>query len=454
MVYLTLDFFYNTQRSAHFSYPKSKIAQLSTSPRLDSATVTMQKQQTEADQPPAGFPPSNPTTTRPSSSRYGTPLTLNVATMFVFYVLSVTLCLSSISTCVCVIFDPVGTLRTIATYLFYALGMSILLTVSFVALIGVYLDDQAVQEPRRNGNIGDEKPKQYHEQAAAERNVDATPVKEKHSALPVVEEAMLFLEANCEVSAQHSLLAHRAEGERNGRAFRPPRPDARAMTIQRPIENDASATGPPARDDGAPLSAPAANTSEQTAWQDESMAPPIQIVLTCEGISGFYEGKPASPEMSDADERKEKMPEAKAAIHTETNEDDKATNQTITARESRKIENWVTQTTLAENCAAKGTGSMLNGDNADYKHSSEEMMQMKMGERGEGVALSGTRSMIQDSDFQRALRVYMGRGKWCRMGSGNSFPSLASSEESDFQGGVRKTFMLEKGGKKRKARSL
>ncbi len=332
--------------------------------------------------------------------------------------------------------------------------MSILLTVSFVALIGLYLDDQAVQEPRRNGNIGDEKPKQYHETAAAERNVDATPVKEKHSALPAVEEAMLTLEANCEVSAQHSLLAHRAEGERNGRAFRPPCPDARAMITQTPIENDASATGPAARDDGAPLSAPAASTSEQTAWQDESMAPSIQIVTTGDGISGFYEEIPASPEMSDVDERKENVPEAKAAIHPETNGDDKATNQTMTARESKKIENWVTQTTLAENCAAEGTGSTLNGDDADCEDSSEEKMQMKMGERGEGVALSGTRSMIQDSDFQRALRVYMGRGKWCRMGSGNSSPSLASSEESDFQGGVRKTFMLEKGGKKRKARSL
>ena len=66
--------------------------------------------------------------------------------MFLFYVLSITLCLSSVSTCVCVIFNPIGTFRTIATYLFYALILSILLTSLSIAPITLYFDNR-VSEP-------------------------------------------------------------------------------------------------------------------------------------------------------------------------------------------------------------------------------------------------------------------------------------------------------------------
>ena len=77
--------------------------------------------------------------------------------MFLFYVLSVTLFLSSVSTCVCVIFNPAGTFCTIATYLFYALVLSLLMTSLSIPLVVFYFDNQVLPESQKVVVGGDEK---------------------------------------------------------------------------------------------------------------------------------------------------------------------------------------------------------------------------------------------------------------------------------------------------------
>ena len=138
---------YSTLNRVHTSHLQKleKHPTFNTSPSEISA-ATMRKQETDTDQSPTSFPASKPTMDRSLSSRYGNPLTFNVVVMFLFYVLSITLCLSSISTCVCVIFNPVGTLLTITGYLFYALVSSLLLTFLSIPLIALYFDNEAEHE--------------------------------------------------------------------------------------------------------------------------------------------------------------------------------------------------------------------------------------------------------------------------------------------------------------------
>lgn len=108
--------------------------------------------------------------------------------------------------------------------------------------------------------------------------------------------------------------------------------------------------------------------------------------------------------------------------------------------------------------ACCGTLKGVDANDGDIDEQTPEIMVWRC---KDGGALSETRSLSQDSNFQKALRGYMGKkldhgGRRSR--SGNSTPSLGLSEESEFQGWVREMFTLEKVGKrkageKRRARS-
>ncbi|CAF9936838.1 hypothetical protein IMSHALPRED_010921 [Imshaugia aleurites] len=398
----------------------------------------MQLQRTKTEQPPPSFHPSKPITMDPLK-RYGNPLTFNIAVMFIFYVLSVSLCLSSFSTCVCVIFNPVGTFRTIANYISYALGLSVLLTFLLVTLTGVYFDDQASAESQGTRELVDEMlgSKEHVKGPATGRIVHNIPIQEVQHKYA----ALLARQAGCE-----ELVAVEAECESPG-----PLNDAHTFIAE-------SA----ARDDGAPHSTPAASASQHTTVEDYSKEVPIDNAKTpdrtprvCEEISGPPE------ESSEAAEDKDTTPRPKVANHTETTGPEKAGNNVITARESKKIENWISQTSLANPHMAKTFRGMLKGDDTNDEDPIEATAEIMMWRRDDGDDSSEIRSMSEDSVFQKALRVYMGRkpnfGRRQRT-SGNSSPNLGSSEESEFQGLVRKMLMLEKvrevkGGKQMKARS-
>lgn len=453
--------------------------------------ATMQMQQNRSKQPPTSFHPSNPTMDRNPSFRYGNPLTFNVAVMFLFYILSVSLCLSSFSTCICVIFNPVGTIRTITNYLFYALGLSILLTLLFVALTGVCFDNEAspesqsVQEIVGETLVPEEVPasqdvsdaasiqEAHHEVSAAQQTVDATPIQEAYregSAPHGVLETTLTQKAYREVSVQPTprlsdcaaLLAHQAECERLRRAFRPPSIEAQATAIHRLTDTDTGIANPAARDDGAPPSTSAASTSQQTALEDDHKKGQIAIAKTVDGIPRFCEEILASPEeMSDAGEQNENALKARAVNHTEAAGQTKAADNVITARESKKIEKWIIRTNLANTHTVKACCGTLKGVDANDVDIDEEIPEIMVERCNDGGALSETRSLSPDSSFQKALRGYMGKrldhgGRQSR--SGNSTPGLGLSEESEFQGWVREMFTLEKVGKrkageKRRARS-
>lgn len=96
-----------------------------------------------------------------------------------------------------------GTFRTIANYLFYALGFSILLTCLFITLIGVYFDTQASPESPGIQEIVDEKPVlKVQEGAAPREDVDVMPsqgTQEKVSAPQESVEATPIPEATQEV---------------------------------------------------------------------------------------------------------------------------------------------------------------------------------------------------------------------------------------------------------------
>ncbi len=97
---------------------------------------------------------------------------------------------------------------------------------------------------------------------------------------------------------------------------------------------------------------------------------------------------------------------------------------------------------------------MLNGDDADIEETAENVAWSHNDNRPR--CLSETRSVSQDSAFQMALRVYMEKGR--RYAGREKKSSIGSTEESEFQGSVRKMYKLEKvgakiAGGKRKARS-
>ncbi|CAD6580004.1 MAG: hypothetical protein ASARMPREDX12_009433 [Alectoria sarmentosa] len=366
----------------------------------------MQTPRTRTKRPPPGFHPTNPSMDRPPSSEYGNPLTFNVAVMFLFYVLSVSLCLSSFSTCVCVVFNPVGTFRTIANYLFYALGLSVLLTFLFVALTGVYFDALASPESTKTQEIVEE----CHEPASQEA-VDAMPVQEEHR--------------------EGSELQEVVRTTPNQEAYR-------EVSASQEIEGDV----------------PVAGTSQQTALEDDSKKRSIDYATIVKEIPRLCEEISAPPEhVRDAAEQKENAPEAKAASQTEAARQDIAPANVITARESKKIENWISQTNLANIHAARAFCGMLNGDDGDDEGLPSEIV---VWDHGDGGPLSETRSLSPDSDFQRALRVYMDkrpRSGGAQRRAGVSTPSEESGEESDFRDSFRKMFKLQKAGVVRRARS-
>ena len=421
----------------------------------------MQSQQTEANQPLINFPSSKLTMTQPQSSEKGNTLTFNVAIMFLFYVLSVTLCLSSVSTCACAIFNPVGTFRTFALYLFYTLVLSLLLTSISIALIGVYFDNPDSPESQTIVKVGDEVVlEEHHETSAPQEVVDPKPIQYENSegsatqglgevtltkeasyedlAPQEVAESTLANEADRKVSAQSAALAHAADCGQLRSAFRSPPIEAQAKALLHLISAGAFVTNPTACDDGASPPTPVAGASQQVVLEGR---PKNQIVGTghpVDKIGGFHGEESAPPdEMSDAAEPKKHAPKVNAISHIGTAGQDKATTGVITARGTRKIETWIEQTSSAKT------------DDADDEDT--EIMVVRRG------PLSEIRSISPDSDFQAALRMYMGKGVSYRgkqRTSGNSTPSLGSSDESEFQGLVRKTFMLGKVGGRSKARSV
>ena len=433
----------------------------------------MQKQPIESNQPQTNVPPSDPTITQPPSSIHGSPLTSNIVIMFLFYVLSITLCLSSVSTCVCVIFDPVGTFRTIANYLFYALVSSFSLTSLIIVLIGVYFDgDQALPETRKIVGSSDKEldPEARHEVSAPREMGDAGRIQKEYrerSAIQELEEVTVtqttfykvlapqeVVEATPtkeeyrEAPAQSAPLMHEAECGRLTRAFRPPPVEAQTTAIQCLIDADAFTTDSAARDETDSPPTPEVCASQQTALEEHAKNQVVETVKPADETPSFCGEASASPkEVSDAAEPKEHAPKVNAPHHIETFGQDKPAACVITARESREIGKWINQTDSA------------NTDEADEApEEAQENDEIRVGRRDDGGPLSETRSIGQDSDFQKALCVYMGKGVsygGAQKRSGNSTTSSESSEESEYQGLVRKTFMLEKiggnidGGKKK-----
>lgn len=317
----------------------------------------MQSQQAETNQGLTSSSYSKPTMTQPRSSRYGNPLTFNVAVMFLFYVLSVNLCLSSVSTCACVIFNPVGTFRTIANYLFYALGLSLLLTFLSIPLIVFHFDIRASPEPRTIVPVSDEKLmlEEHREMSAPHEVVDAMPIQEGHSeasATQDLEEATLTQEASYEdlapqevaestltdkadreVSAQSALLAHAADCERLRHAYRSPPIEAQVAALLRLTNAGAFTTNPAVRDDADCTPTPATVASQPSALGDHPKKDFVETGNAADRSGGFYEEKSAPLEdISDAAGPKKHTPRFNAPNHIEeTASQEKATTSVISA---------------------------------------------------------------------------------------------------------------------------
>lgn len=368
----------------------------------------------ESQQPPTSFNRTNPTMDRPRSSGYGNPLTFNVAVMFLFYILSVTLCLSSFSTCVCVIFSPIGTFRAIANYLFYALGLTVLSNFLLAALFGVYFDNPTSPESQRMHQIKGEtlireevREEVQEEVAAPQQADDAAPAEEAHHEVSTTREGVETTPIR--------------KGHRQGSATQ--------EVVQTMPTQEAYPEVSAAQEVGkATLSATA---PQQTALEDVSEKLFVDTAKTADGTPRSCEETPAPPErMSDAAEQEKNAPEANATDHTETAGFEKATANVITPRESKKIEKWISQTNSADT---------RKGDDADDL--TEETTETMAVRRNDGGSPSETRSVSQDSDFQSALRVYMGKGPrgGGRQGrSSDATPSSESSEGSEFQRSVRR----------------
>ena len=349
---------------------------------------------------------------RPRSSKYDNPITLNVVIMFLFYILSISLCLSSVSTCICVIFNPLGFFRTIANYILCMLGLSIFLTFLFVGRLGLYFDDLTSRESTspestETLNVVDEKV------PISQEAVDAAPVQEKHHEMSEAQEIFDIIPIHGE----------QREGSAPQEVVQTTRMPSPPTPLQTVIETPPST---PAASDNSPLKLPAetANTTNETAQ--------------------FGEDNFTSPE--DA-----------SHIDAEPAGQSKATVNAITARESRKIENWIDQTDLANTHAAKAFHGMQNGEDVNHQDLNEDTSAITVERRSNYRPLSETQSVGEDSDFQKALRGFMTKGRKRGMRQKGSTVSMRSdglSEESEFQGGIRKMFMLEKVERKRKALSV
>lgn len=363
---------------------------------------------------------SNPTMDRPRSSRYDNPITLNVFVMFLFYILGISLCLSSVSTCICVIFNPVGFFRTIANYILCALGICIFLTFLFVGRLGLYFDDLTSRESTKTLNVVDEKV------PASQEAVDTAPVQEKHHEMSEPQEIFDV------IPIQEEQRESSAPQEFVQTTLMPSPPTPLYTVIETP-------STPAASDDCLPKL-------------------PTETANTNDGSPHFGEENLASPEdVSHVAEQTENTPKTNATDHAETAGQSKATANVITARKSKKIEKWIDQTDLANTQTAKAFHGMQNGDHTNHQDLDGETAATTVERRSNDKALSETQSVGQDSDFQKALRGYMTKGRKCGKRQKGSIVSMRSdglSEESEFQGVFRKMFMLEKVEKKRKALSV
>ena len=197
------------------------------------SAATMRMQETDNDQPSTGFPASKPTMDGSLSSRYGNPLTFKVVVMFLFYVLGITLCLSRVSTCVCVIFNPIV--------------LSLLLTFLTVPLIGLYFDSLAEPKSQTPTEVGKEKPipKPQYEKSAPEAIINPLPTQEEH---PATSPTRKLQEPTLTEEPFHKVLAplvHEAECEKPRRASPV---DAPATPKYRPVKPHELTANPTASD--------------------------------------------------------------------------------------------------------------------------------------------------------------------------------------------------------------
>ena len=340
--------------------------------------------------------------------------------MSLFYILGISLCLSSVSTCICVLFNPVGFFRTIANYILCALGICIFLTFLFVGRLGLYFDDLTSRESTETLNVVDGKA------PASQGAVDTAPVQEKHHEISEPQEIFDVI----------PIQEEQREGSAPQEFVQPtlmPSPPTPLYTV---IETPST---PAPSDDRLPkLPTETANTNDRTPH--------------------FGEENLASPEdVSHVAEQMENTPKTNATDHAETAGQSKATANVISARKSKKIETWIDQTDLANTHAAKAFQGMQNGDHTNHQDLDGETAETTVERRSNDKALSETQSVGQDSDFQKALRGYMTKGRKCGKRQKGSIVSMRSdglSEESEFQGVFRKMFMLERVEGKGKALSV
>ena len=341
--------------------------------------------------------------------------------MFLFYILSISLCLSSVSTCICVIFNPVGFFRTIANYILYALGLSIFLTFLFVGRLGYDFDDLTSRESTSSESIGilnvvDEKG------SASQEAVDTAPIQEKHH-------EMLEAQEMSDVVPIH-------EGQREGSV--PQEVVQRTQVQSAPASSYTVIETPP--------STPAANDSSLPKL-------PTETADSTDGNPHFCEGFASPKDASHVAEQMANLPKT----HAETVGQQKATANVITPRESKKIEKWIDQTDIANNHPAKAFHGMQNGDDTNHQDLNEDTSEIAVKRRSNDRPRSEPQSVGQDSDFQKALRGFMtkGRKRSIRQGGSTvSMPSVDLGGESEFQGVVRRMFMLEKGERRGKALSV
>ena len=306
------------------------------------------------------------------------------------------------------IFNPVGFFRTIANYILYALGLSIFLTFLFVGRLGLFFDDLTSRESTETPDVVDE------EVPASQEAVNTAPIQEKHHEMSEPQET----------SDVVPIYGEQREG---------PAPQEVVQTTQVPsprtplhmiIETPPST--PVASDNSLPkLPTETANSNNETPH--------------------LGEGNIASPE--DA-----------SHVDAEPVGQSKATVNAITTRESRKIENWIDQTDMADTHATKAFYGMQSGDDITHQNLNKDTSEITAKRSSSNDRpLSETQSVGQDSDFQEALREFMTKGRKRGMRQEGSTVSMRSdglSEESEFQGVIRKMFMLEKVERKRKALSV
>ena len=194
----------------------------------------------------------------------------------------------------------------------------------------------------------------------------------------------------------------------------------------------------------------AASVSFQTALSDDPEALSIDTAQTSDGTPRFCDEMSASPEeMNDTVEQKENAPESNPTNDTKMNGQDEPTASAITARETEKIEKWISQTDLADtDTDADAANALLKGDDADDERSGEIENGAAIATWSgiDGGARSETRSVSPDSDFQTALRLYMVKGT--RVGGRAQRRSGVNQRRTR-----REMFKLGKTGGERSARS-